>query len=100
MFKYMIYILKVLILHSDIEVHYPNSWVTLHVTDCDKFVLPKHDTENKITKTWMQISKKVYGRITKQGIWRIEANQEPRELYKTPDLVEYFRMRSLVLWRD
>jgi hypothetical protein len=30
---------------------------------------------------------KVYESVTEQGIWRIRANQEPKELYKTPDLV-------------
>jgi hypothetical protein len=65
----------------------------------DKFVLREHDTKDNITKTGMQISRKVYGRVTKQGIGKIRTNQERMKLYKTLDLVEYFRMGRLEwLW--
>jgi hypothetical protein len=30
---------------------------------------------------------KVYESVTEQGVWRIGANQELRELYKIPNLV-------------
>lgn len=81
--------------HSDTEIHYPTHELHCMSLIGDIFVLPKHDTKDNITRTVMQISRKVYGRVTKEGIWRIKANQEPRELCKTPDLVEYFRMKRL-----
>lgn len=42
---------------------------------------------------------KVYEPVTEKGILRIRANQEPKELYKTPDLVaDIKRWRLEWLW--
>jgi hypothetical protein len=52
-------------------------------------------TLKTITRIGMQRARKVYERVTKRGIGRIKAYQEPRELCKTLDVEEYFRMRRL-----
>jgi hypothetical protein len=47
-------------------------------------------TENDRTRLNMwerKILRKVYGPVTKQGVWRTRRNEELRELYKAPDLV-------------
>jgi hypothetical protein len=46
-------------------------------------------TENNKTvlDSWeRKTSMKVYEPVTEQRVWGIRANQEPKELYKTPDL--------------
>jgi hypothetical protein len=42
-----------------------------------------------------KILRKVYGPLTKQGVWRMRIRQKLREVYKTPDLVADIKGRRL-----
>jgi hypothetical protein len=59
---------------------------------CEAWSMTEKD-KTRLNMWERKILRKVYGPVTKQGVWRIRRNEELRDLYKAPDLVVDTKMK-------